>query len=210
MRRIIAALNPDARVVETDFGQLPLAAILDTGLFDEAKAATPSALAQGTLRLRQAMCPETEEYGISSFVYRARRPFDPVAAFTSSLQQDWPGLIRAKGPFLAGDASGLGRPAVDRRHAAPRGAEGLWWAAVPQAVTGPAIRSSASCSTGIGIPVWGDRRQELVFIGVGSCRRAIRAALDACLIGEETGFDPQTPATTFDDPFPSWRHAHVA
>ena len=76
VRAVVAALNPDARVLETDFGLLPLGAILDTGLFSEAKSARHP-LWHKELYGWGDHQPETAEYGIGSFVYRARRPFDP-------------------------------------------------------------------------------------------------------------------------------------
>ncbi|WP_261333760.1 GTP-binding protein, partial [Rhizobium leguminosarum] len=76
VRRIIAALNPDARVIETGFGRLKLEAILNTGLFSEARAARHPLWHKELFGWGEHV-PETEEYGISSFVYRSRRPFDP-------------------------------------------------------------------------------------------------------------------------------------
>ena len=123
VRRIVTALNPDARVVETDFGHLPLAAILDTGLFDEAKAARHP-LWHKELYGAGTHVPETEEYGIKSFVYRARRPFDPARFQRFSCS----GLARShprQGAFLAGDASGSGGPSFNRRLAAQDRGEGF-------------------------------------------------------------------------------------
>lgn len=89
VRKIVAALNPDARQVETDFGKVSLATILNTGLFDEAKAAAHP-LWHKELYSPGDHVPETEEYGVSSFVYRTRRPFDPMR-FRAFLDEPWPG-----------------------------------------------------------------------------------------------------------------------
>nr|WP_149761261.1 GTP-binding protein [Mesorhizobium albiziae] len=206
VRRVIAALNPDARVVQADFGRLPLGEILDTGLFDEAKAATHP-LWHKELFGAGNHVPETEEYGISSFVYRARRPFDP-AAFHAFLDRDWEGLIRAKGHFWLAtrpDWIGLLSIAGVQRRA---DAKGLWWAAVPRNhwPRFPQFRNFIGQHWD---SAWGDRRQELVFIGSDLPEAAIRAALDACLVGEETGFDPQLGNNLYD-PFPTWQLSHVA
>jgi G3E family GTPase len=206
VRRIVTALNPDAHVVETDFGHLPLAAILDTGLFDEAKAARHP-LWHKELYGAGTHIPETEEYGIQSFVYRARRPLDP-AGFHDFLATDWPGLIRAKGHFWLAtrpDWVGLLSIAGVQRRAEPKG---LWWAAVPK-VHWPRHAEFRRLLDRHWNAVWGDRRQELVFIGTGLAEGAIRSALDACLIGQESGFDPQL-ARDLRDPFPSWQQAHAA
>ncbi|MET0576547.1 MAG: GTP-binding protein [Mesorhizobium sp.] len=206
VRRVIAALNPDARVVHADFGRLPLGEILDTGLFDEAKAATHP-LWHKELFGAGNHVPETEEYGISSFVYRARRPFDP-AAFHEFLDRDWNGLIRAKGHFWLAtrpDWIGLLSIAGVQRRA---DAKGLWWAAVPRNhwPRFPQFRNFIGQHWDA---AWGDRRQELVFIGSDLPEAEIRSALDACLIGEETGFDPQLGNNLYD-PFPTWQLSHVA
>jgi len=206
IRRIVTALNPDARIVETDFGHLPLAAILDTGLFDEAKAARHP-LWHKELYDPGRHVPETEEYGISSFVYRARRPFDPEK-FHDFLKQDRPGLIRAKGHFwLATRPDWVGLLSIaGRQHRAE--AKALWWAVVPKAHW-PRHLQFRQLLDRHWHPAWGDRRQELVFIGAGLAEGAIRSALDACLIGQETGLDPQL-ARDLRDPFPPWQNAHAA
>lgn len=206
VRRVVAALNPDARVIETDFGHLPLAAILDTGLFDEAKAARHP-LWHKELYGAATHVPETEEYGIKSFVYRARRPVDP-ARFHDFLAMDWPGLIRAKGHFWLAtrpDWIGVLSIAGAQRRAE---AKGIWWAAVPKQHW-PHHPEFQRLLDRHWNAIWGDRRQELVFIGAGLEEAAIRSALDRCLIGEESGFDPQL-ARDLHDPFPSWQHAHAA
>ncbi|MFU0504462.1 GTP-binding protein [Pseudaminobacter sp. NGMCC 1.201702] len=206
VRRVVAALNCDARIIETDFGHLPLGAILDTGLFDEAKAATHP-LWHKELFGAGEHTPETEEYGISSFVYRARRPFDP-AKFHAFVEREWRGLIRAKGHFWLAtrpDWIGLLSIAGAQRRAEARG---LWWATVPR-IHWPRYPQFRNLLDRHWDSVWGDRRQELVFIGSGLPEAEIRAALDACLVGAETGVDLGL-ARSLHDPFPPWRHAHVA
>jgi G3E family GTPase len=96
-RKIIASLNAEARIVEVDFGRVPLDAVVDTGLFDFERAQTHP-LWYKELNGFAAHVPETEEYGVRSFVYRARRPFTPMA-FHQFVNKPWPGVIRAKGFF---------------------------------------------------------------------------------------------------------------
>ncbi|ASY65930.1 putative metal chaperone, involved in Zn homeostasis (plasmid) [Sinorhizobium sojae CCBAU 05684] len=206
VRRIVAALNPDARVVETDFGRLPLAAVLETGLFSETKSARHP-LWHKELYGASDHVPETEEYGITSFVYQARRPFDPLK-FQDFLTREWTGLIRAKGHFWLAtrpDWIGLLSIAGTQRRIE---AKGLWWATVPRALW-PRYPEFREMLNQHWSAVWGDRRQELVFIGAGLAEEGIRAALDDCLIGSETGLDPQL-ARDLRDPFPPWQHAPAA
>ncbi|MBB4187173.1 G3E family GTPase [Sinorhizobium terangae] len=206
VRRIIAALNCDARVMETDFGRLPLATVLDTGLFSETRSARHP-LWHKELYGWGDHVPETEEYGITSFVYRARRPFDP-AKFEDFLAKEWTGLIRAKGHFwLATRPDWIGQLSIAGTQRRTE-AKGLWWASVPKAHW-PRYPQFRELLDRHWSAVWGDRRQELVFIGTGLVEGAIRAALDDCMIGEETGFDPQL-ARGLRDPFPPWQHAPAA
>ncbi|KQV33387.1 MULTISPECIES: GTP-binding protein [unclassified Rhizobium] len=206
VRAVVAALNPDARVIETDFGLLPLDAILDTCLFSEAKSARHP-LWHKELYGWGDHTPETEEYGISSFVYRARRPFDPVA-FQQFLDTDWPGLIRAKGHFwLATRPEWIGLMSIagiQRRVEA----KGFWWATVPRAHWPRHPQFNALLQRHWS-SIWGDRRQELVFIGMGLEEDKIRQALDDCLTGHETSFDPHL-GRGLPDPFPPWHHVHAA
>jgi len=203
LRRVIRALNPDARLVEADFGRIDLGFVLDTGLFDEAKAATHP-LWHKELYSPQTHVPETAEYGIASFVYRARRPFDPQK-FSAALERGWPGLIRAKGHFWIATrpewAAMLSIAGAQSRCEA----RGHWWATVPARLwpRHPEFRRLLASQWHA---VWGDRRQELVFIGTGLDEAAIRAALDACLVGSEERFSPED-WRALSDPFPAWQQA---
>jgi len=196
VRKVVAALNPDARQVETDFGRIPLASVLNTGLFDEAKAAAHP-LWHKELYSSGAHVPETEEYGVSSFVYRTRRPFDPMR-FRAFLDEPWPGVVRAKGHFWLATRPrhvGLMSAAGVQRRCEPMG---LWWAAVPWQ-DWPSHAQFRQHLKSQWDSVWGDRRQELVFIGVDMDETGVRVALDGCLASA----DPQDwPA--LEDPFPAW------
>ena len=202
-RKIVAALNPDAKIIETDYGQVPQDRIFDTGLFDFDKAHLHPMWAKELYGFADHV-PETEEYGVSSFVYRARRPFHPQKVH-DILNGPLPGVIRAKGHFwiatrpewlaefsLAGALSSV-KPM------------GMWWATVPQERWPDHPQARAYLEQHWQEP-FGDRRQELVFIGAGMDRAAITAALDSALIGDETAFMPKQWAN-LPDPFPGWRRA---
>ncbi|MGO7201196.1 GTP-binding protein, partial [Rhizobium ruizarguesonis] len=204
VRRIVAGLNPDARVIETGFGRLKLDAILNTGLFSEARAARHPLWHKELFGWGEHV-PETEEFGISSFVYRSRRPFDP-SRLRDFLDRKWSGLIRAKGHFwLATRPDEIGLLSITGTQCRID-TKGFWWASVPKAQW-PRYTQFHQLIDRHWDEVWGDRRQELVFIGAGFDEDAIRTALGDCLTGEETGFDPQT-AAGLRDPFPAWQHAH--
>ncbi len=204
-RKIIRALNPDARIVETDFGKVPLREVLGTGRFDFETAHHHPAWFKELHGFKNHM-PETEEYGVSSFVYRARRPFVPDA-FQTFIRGSWPGVLRAKGffwlatrPQWVGELSQAG--ALVRTEAA-----GQWWAGIDERhwPTSPEWRAWITSRWDA---TWGDRRQELVFIGAGMDRDAITRSLDACLVPETTpAFDRWS---RLPDPFPAWRREESA
>jgi G3E family GTPase len=204
-RKIIKALNPDARLIETDHSRVDPAAIFDTGLFDFDRAHEHPYWAKELYGFAHHT-PETEEYGISSFVYRARRPFHPQRIH-DVLNGDLPGVIRAKGHFwiatrpdwvaefsLAGALSSV----------APLG---RWWAAVPRDrwPTHPGALAEVRAKW---LDPFGDRRQELVFIGAGLDIAGIRARLDAALM-PDTAFTPDAWAD-LPDPFPRWGQRQAA
>jgi G3E family GTPase len=197
---ILHGLNPRARIHLSQFGKVALADILDTGLFDfDAAAAAPGWLRE----MRGEHTPETEEYGISSFVYRARRPFHPER-YMALIHSEWDGVVRSKGYFwLASrmDFAGLWSQAgATCRH----GAAGLWWSAVDKAdwpQDADYLANIASKWDGD----YGDRRQELVFIGMQMNQAEIRAKLDACLLTDDEMTQGEAVWRTYADPFPDWR-----
>jgi len=204
-RKIIKALNPDAQLIETDRSRVCAERIFDTGLFDFETAHEHPLWAKELYGFADHV-PETEEYGVSSFVYRARRPFDP-AKVHDVLNGDLPGVIRAKGHFwvatrpnwvaefsLAGAMSSV----------VPLGG---WWAAVPRE-RWPDHPDALAKMRENWVEPWGDRRQELVFIGAGMDKAVITSALDACLV-EAEDFTPHD-WKSLPDPFPQWGQRKVA
>lgn len=202
VRKIVRGLNADARILETDFGKISPLSILNTGLFDHDKAEQHPHWAKELYGYANHT-PETEEYGIRSFVYRARRPFDPER-FASFLATPFNGLVRAKGHFwLATRPDMVGEMSIAGAMCRTEGL-GRWWAAVPKS-RWPDHDEWRAHVQKHWHDVWGDRRQELVFIGADMDEKIMRKALDACLIGEERilRFDPAKYAG-LNDPFPLW------
>ena len=200
VRSVVRALNADARIIETDFGVVEPSDILDTRLFDERRAEMHPLWAKELYGFADHV-PETEEYGISSFVYRARRPFDPQR-FDCFTKATWAGLIRAKGHFwLATRPDWVGDFSLAGAQARTS-AMGRWWSAVPKG-RWPDNREWRAVIDDVWDPIWGDRRQEIVFIGRGMDQRAITEALDDCLVEQVTRFDPSA-FRSLADPFPAW------
>lgn len=199
-RTIIKALNPDAEIVEVDYSDVPAERIFDTGLFDFETAYDHPLWAKELYGFEDHI-PETEEYGVSSFVYRARRPFQPQKVY-DLLQSDLAGVLRAKGHFwvatrpdwlleysLAGSLCSV-KPL------------GQWWATVPQD-RWPTHAQGVQYFKQHWQEPFGDRRQELVFIGADMDKAALTAALDAALVEEDDFIAEQW--LDLPDPFPVWK-----
>jgi G3E family GTPase len=203
VKQVVASLNADAKIIEADFGNVPLNTILDTGLFDDAKAEQHPLWAKELYGYADHR-PETEEYGVESFVYRARRPFDPKRFYDFLTMDGLDSVIRAKGHFwLATRPDFLGELAVaGSQKTVSR--MGRWWAAVPKN-RWPEDGTFEEFVLRHWDPVWGDRRQELVFIGIEMNQARIEAALDRCLV-KETAFTPMLWDSLYD-PFPAWGEA---
>ena len=202
-RKIIRGLNADARIIETNHSDVPTETILDTGLFDYEKAHEHPFWAKELYGYADHL-PETEEYGVTSFVYRARLPFDPTRIH-ELLNADLPGVIRAKGHFwiatrpdwvaefsLAGALSSV-NPL------------GTWWASVPIERWPSEEHAQAYLAAHWQEP-WGDRRQEIVFIGSGIDWPELRSRLDSCLVPKNLASSPDT-LPDMPDPFPLWQQA---
>ncbi|KAA9016511.1 MULTISPECIES: GTP-binding protein [Sphingobium] len=200
VKKLVASLNADARIITCDQGKVPLDAMLDTGLFDEEKAAQHPLWAKELYGYASHQ-PETEEYGIESFVYRARQPFDPAKLHAFLTDGGLDGVVRAKGHFwLATRPDWVGELAV-------AGAQtmtarmGRWWASIPKNHW-PDDDRFENFVAGHWDEHWGDRRQELVFIGIGMDEARIRRRLDAALL-PVSRFTPDM-WIGLRDPFPSW------
>ncbi|MDF0490339.1 GTP-binding protein [Sphingomonas sp. H39-1-10] len=205
---IVHGLNPEARIIETDFGRAPLDQLLGVDLFDFERAQ------QHPLWFKELNgfadhVPETENYGIRSFTYHDKRPFDP-AKFHEFTNQSWPGVVRAKGFFwLATRPDWVGELSQAGALVRTLGF-GRWWASVPRQ-RWPQGEEWEAFIAANWHAAYGDRRQQLVFIGAADVmdEAVIRARLDACLVGADDRFEPRDFAR-MADPFPAWRRQEEA
>jgi len=196
---ILHSLNPRAKIVNAEFGKVALDNVLNTGLFDfNAAAQAPGWLKE----LRGEHTPETEEYGIHSFVFRARRPFHPDR-FWNVIENDMNGIVRSKGffwlasqPRHAGSWSQAG--GVSRQ-----GLAGMWWASVPQQHW-PEDKESRDYIMQNWAEDTGDARQELVFIGIGMDEPQLRLKLNSALLTDEEMKAGPDSWATLHDPFQPW------
>ena len=198
---ILERLNAHAKIIPMVIGEVPLDQILNTGRFDFERAAQ----APGWLQeLRGEHVPETEEYGIASTAYRARRPFHPQR-FYDFIDRPWVNgkLLRSKGFFwLASkhqDAGSWSQAGGLMRH----GFAGRWWRFVPKNQW-PQDEESVAAIMGNWQLSNGDCRQELVFIGQHIDFAQLRAELDACLLTDEEMALGVDGWRLLADPFGPW------
>jgi G3E family GTPase len=200
---LISTLNPRARTVRATCGEVSLGTVLDTGLFDlEAAEAAPGWLAT----MRGEEVAETEEYGIGSFVYERRRPFHPERLW-ARLQEGWPGVVRAKGFFWVAtrqNVAGLWSQAGGMLTVRPLG---TWWAALAPEELEEARELFEQSAADEWEEPWGDRRQQLAFIGSGMYRGRIVAEIDACLLDDAEMEAGPHGWRRLADPLPDWRPA---
>jgi G3E family GTPase len=198
---ILERLNAQAEIIPMVMGEVPLKRILNTGRFDFEKAAE----APGWLQeLRGEHVPETEEYGIASSAYRARRPFHPQRFF-SFINQSWENgkLLRSKGFFwLANkheDAGSWSQAGSLMRY----GFAGRWWRFVPKNQW-PQDEESTAAIMKNWVAATGDCRQELVFIGQHIDFAQLTAELDDCLLTDDEMALGAEVWRGLPDPFGPW------
>jgi G3E family GTPase len=200
LKATLRSLNADAEIVPMVMGKVPLAKVLDTGLFDFAKAEQ----AAGWLKeLRGEHVPETDEYGISSFVYRARRPFHPRRFYDYLHEGEWNNgtLLRSKGFFwLASRPEWVGSwsQAGGIMH---HGCAGRWWTSVPESQWPKEHLADIRANW---FEPYGDCRQELVFIGQNVDADRLSRELDACLINDNELAAGPREWRSYEDQFPAW------
>lgn len=201
IRAVIRGLNAKAKIIETNHSKVAMNEVMNTNLYDLKEAQNHPLWAQ-ELYNPDDHTPETEEYGVTSFVYRARDPFDPEKIH-SFFNQEWPGVIRAKGffwissrPNFVGEVSQAG---AFVRHQGI----GKWWAAVNEEQW-PDDKSFRLNINKIWAKGYGDRRQEIVFIGLKNemNESLIKNKLDGFLIKNYSINLANT--LKYKDPFPEW------
>jgi len=199
LEAILRSLNPEATILHSKFGKVPLDRVLNTGLFDFDRASQAAGWLQ-TLRGQEQ--PETEEYGIGSYVYRAEAPFHPQR-FHAFLNREWQGVYRVKGFFWLAtrpDWIGSYNQAGGSCRIEP---VGRWLAATPREEW-PDDPETIAVTLAGWHPEFGDRKNQLVFIGMSLDPNQLREELDACLL---TAAELQKgPAwwSQLPDPFAPW------
>jgi len=204
LQAILKTLNTHAQIIPIANGNVDVDAVLSTGRFDfERTQQAPGWLAE----MRGEHVPETEEYGISSFSYQARRPFHPEKFFAFLHGTERYGkLLRSKGYFWLATRPEFAGQWSQAGGIARYGFGGMFWSAVPRSRWPDDPEYLASIEKSWEEP-FGDMRQELVFIGQGLDESSVRSALDDCLLNDEEMFAGRQFWESLPDPFPVWEDA---
>jgi len=201
LKMILRRLNPTAHVIEAEHGKVPLKRILDTGLFDPIRNGNSK---PWTEELKKAPKSEADEYGITSFAFRARRPFHPQRFFQFTQNYElMKGILRSKGFvwFATRHDSVAVWSQAGRIFQLYPGAR--WWATVEKSEW-PESDESRRTIEGNWADPYGDRRQEVVFIGQDMDRKKYEAALNQCLLTDREMRGGPASWEDFPDPLPDW------
>ena len=205
LHAILQKMNPEAIVLEAERSQVPLTTILNTGLFQQEWAEQSEQWLQVP---RGQESRETEEYGISSFVYRARRPFHPER-FQEFWMQDEAAstILRSKGYFWLASRCALAGFWSQAGSVISAEPGGQWWAETPRDDWPLEDPQQVAEIESIWDEQVGDRRQELVIIGQDLCIADVTSALDACLLTDHEMTLGSEAWKQFEDPFAPWEIA---
>lgn len=201
LKASIQKLNPSAKIINSNFSKVEPKEILNTKLFDFEVAQT-SAGWQKELEGGEHT-PETEEYGISSFVFRSPKPFHPER-FWKYLNEEYPAtIIRAKGLFWLASRKNDALNFSQAGGSSRLEKAGVWWASMPYAerTTYQSFVDNQTYIESKWSKQWGDRMTELVFIGQEMDKEKIITDLKKCLLQDEELFFFEAGAK-IQDPFP--------
>ncbi|PEM47474.1 GTP-binding protein [Bacillus wiedmannii] len=199
LHHLLQKLNPGAKIIEASFSNVPLQEILNTNLFNYEEASQSAGWMQELNSEHHT--PETEEYGINSFVYRRKSPFHPERLM--NWLEKWPvDVVRAKGFFwLASRNNMIGLLSQAGSSITIQGA-GEWIAALPETERNQIIKEEPEV-----LKNWderyGDRITELVFIGIDMNHSVIEQSLDDCLLTDK---EMEQKWNTFVDPIPAFTY----
>lgn len=201
LQTILHTLNPGAKIIKSEFGKINHNEILNTKLFDFEQAQ----LSRGwQIELEKEIhTPETDEYGISSFVFKDQRPFHPERLWRYLNERYPSNLIRAKGLFWIASRPDQALNFSQAGGSTRLETAGIWWCSIPfhQRIEHPDFIYNQDLIESHWDPIWADRLNELVFIGQNINKQEMIKELQACLLRDEEQVSFQKNMT-FSDPFP--------
>lgn len=201
---ILRTLNREAKIIPIAQGEIDLDYVLNTGLFNFERAQQASGWLQ---EMRGEHVSESEEYGISSFTFTARRPFHPEKFYKLLHNaEEFGKLLRSKGYFWLASRPEFAGQWSQAGGVARYGYAGMFWKSVPEEnwPTDPEYFASIKKNW---VEPFGDMRQELVFIGQNLSKEIMINALDQCLLSDDELLKGKDYWAMLPDPFPSWSEA---
>ena len=181
LRSTIKKLNPSAKIIETNYSKVNPTEILNTNLFDFEEAEQSAGWMEELSK--EEHTPETEEYGIGSFVYRTKIPFDPIR-FWDFVQNQFPNnIIRSKGLFWLASRPEQALVWGQAGGSLKADSAGVWWSSMPfekRIMQYAFVENQDQIESGWD-DTFGDRKNEIVFIGHHLDEKLIRSLLDNCL-----------------------------
>lgn len=205
LKAVIKSLNPVAKIITSEFSKVAPSEILNTGLFDYEKAENSAGWIQELENRNSGKVhtPETEEYGISSFVFRDNRPFHPER-FWEYISENWPaGIIRSKGLFWIASRSDEALNWSQAGGSVRAEGAGVWWTSMPfgERTSYQAYVDNVKEIESRWNKRFGDRQNELVIIGQDLDKEMITKELEACICTEDEIKHWENKGK-FKDPFP--------
>ncbi|NVK65864.1 MAG: GTP-binding protein [Flavobacteriales bacterium] len=201
LKAAIQKLNPSAKIIESSYSKVDIHEILNTRMFNFEEAEQSAGWIEELNR--EEHTPETEEYGISSFVYRSKKPFDPER-FWQFVQRDFPShVIRSKGLFWLASRPEQALIWGQAGGSLKADSAGVWWSSMPfekRTQFIGFIENQAAIEENWDATL-GDRKNEIVFIGQDMDKDAITSMLNDCLSTEnelatldlKTGYPDEWP-----------------
>ena len=201
LKAAIHKLNPSAKIIESSFSKVEPSAILNTGLFNFEEAEQSAGWIEELNK--DGHSPETEEYGIGSFVYRSKKPFDPVR-FWHYVQHKFPStIIRSKGLFWLASRPDQALVWSQAGGSLKADSAGVWWISMPleKRMQYLAFIENREYIESGWDKTFGDRKNEIVFIGQDMDEEKIKSDLENCLSTDEEllndywkkGYDDEWP-----------------
>jgi len=197
---VIKSLNPGAQIVYAEKGNVPLERILGTKLFDHDQS---EAMPGWARELEGQHTPETEEYGITSFVYTSREPLHP-ARFNDFIHKPLPGVLRAKGYLWLASRPQWAISYSRAGNTANIEPVGFWWAATPRDRWPPHGDQERALIESNWQEPYGDRVNEIVFIGQNINQSEIEQELKGCQLSFTEKRKSKEYWKNYQDPFPIW------
>ena len=185
LNTIIKKLNPSAKIIESTFSKININEIINTGQFNFEEAEQSAGWLEELNKDEHK--PETEEYGISSFVFRNKRPFDPEK-FWNYIQKGFPlSVIRSKGLFWLASRPKQALIWGQAGGSLKADSAGVWWSSMPfkNRIQQIAFIENQEEIEKDWDKVYGDRKNEIVFIGQNMNEDLIRSHLEGCLLSED-------------------------